>query len=254
MRGLEFSSWRIVRLIASPQVRRLVRELWSQRTVTLLFLISLMFVAIRTALLSVPELFPGGARMGEVFFELAIAYLGAWIFNVLVVILPRMHDRDAVMEGAGIVIKRLGTIGLRIRRDLKLPFEPESWDMNMDSCADGVREKFATLKLTDDAPLVIKNGEAIRMGNWREWVVDKISDIDGYNASLVPYLSYLEIELIHLLNDVVLSDFVFMGRKLGEVELTGSTDVFSNYLPEFLDACENLRVYIARNPSLPLAS
>lgn len=209
-----------------------------------------MFVVIRTALLSVPELFPGGARIGEVFFELAIAYIGAWFFNVLVVVLPRLHDRDAVMEGAGIVIRRLGTVGLRIRRDLKLPSKPESWDVKMDSCADGVREKFKTLKLTDDAPLAIKNGATIRIGNWREWVADKIGEIDGYNASLVPYLSYLEIELIHLLNDVVLSDFVFMGRKLGEVELTGSTDIFSNYLPEFLDACETLRVYIARNPSL----
>jgi hypothetical protein len=232
----------------------LVRELWSQRTVTLLFFISLLFVVIRTALLSVPELFPGGARVGEVFFELAIAYIGAWFFNILVVILPRLHDRDAVMEGAGIVIKRIGTIGLRIRRDLKLPFEPEIWEEKMDSCANEVREKFKNLRLTDDAPLPIKNGAEIRMGNWREWVADKVREIDGNNASLIPYLSFLEIELIHRLNDVVLSDFVVMGRKLGDVELTGNTDIFSNYLPEFLDACENLRVYIARNPSLSLAS
>ena len=232
------------------RARRLGRELWQQRTVTLLFGVSLLFVVIRTALLSVPEFFPSGARIGEVLFELAIAYIGAWVFNLLVVILPRLHDRDAVMKAAGQVILRLATIGLRMRRDLGLPAEPGKGDTKMDTSASELTEKLKTLSLTDEAPLVMPKGTTIRFASWQEWVVDKIREVDAFNASLVPYLPFLETELIYRLNDVVLSKFIVMGRHMTGIAFRGGMNIFSGTLPEFLIACETLRVYIERNPSL----
>ena len=101
--------------------------------------------------------------------------------------------------------------------------------------------------------MVFPGGATIRFGSWLEWAVDKAREVDAFNASLVPYLPFLETELIHRLNDVVLSKFVVMGRLMVGLPIKGSMDIFSSALPEFLDACEDLRVYIERNPSLSAA-
>ncbi len=96
------------------RAQRLVRELWRQRVVSLLFLGSVAFVIARTVLLSVHELFPGGAQIGEIIFDLAIAYIAAWIFNLLIVVMPQLDSRDRVLVAAGRLIDRLTEVGSAI--------------------------------------------------------------------------------------------------------------------------------------------
>ncbi|HEY2577007.1 MAG TPA: hypothetical protein VGI74_11920 [Streptosporangiaceae bacterium] len=50
-------------------VRAVLRELRKQPFVTGVFLASIVFVAARTALLSVPQAFPYGARIGDVIYQ-----------------------------------------------------------------------------------------------------------------------------------------------------------------------------------------
>src|SRR3989442_1721310 len=97
------------------QARRIGREIARQPVVTALFAVAVIFVIVRTALLSVPEVFPGGARIGEVLFELSVAYIAAWFFNLLVVVLPRRRSRDLVLAEAGNVILRLASVGSDLR-------------------------------------------------------------------------------------------------------------------------------------------
>ena len=91
----------------------LLRQLWRQRLVSLLLLAAVVVVAVRQAQLSVQEVFPGGAEIGEAVYELGIGYIAAWIFNLLVVILPRLHDRKLIMPGARKLLSRLCAPGLR---------------------------------------------------------------------------------------------------------------------------------------------
>ena len=85
----------------------------------------------RQALLSVHEAFSGGAEIGEVVYDLGIGYIAAWIFNVFVVILPRLHDRKLIMPGTGKLIDRMCAPGLRAVTQLNL--EPEKFRDLMDA-------------------------------------------------------------------------------------------------------------------------
>lgn len=51
-----------------------------------------MFVE-QVLLADVPEVFKGGAALGKLFYDLAIAYIGAFAFYLLVVVLPLRRDR-----------------------------------------------------------------------------------------------------------------------------------------------------------------
>jgi hypothetical protein len=53
------------------------------------------------------------AGIGEVVYDLGIGYIVAWIFYVLVVVLPRLYDRKLMTPGAGKLIKRMCALGLR---------------------------------------------------------------------------------------------------------------------------------------------
>jgi hypothetical protein len=83
------------------------------RVISCLLLVAVACVVARQALLSVNEAFPGGTEIGEVVYDLGIGYIAAWIFNVFVVILPRLHDKKMIMPGASKLIDRMCAPGLR---------------------------------------------------------------------------------------------------------------------------------------------
>jgi hypothetical protein len=68
--------------------RRLNRLLWASMWIALIYaLFQHIFLA------NIPEQFPGGERLGELLYDLVIAYSVAFIFYLLVVRLPTRRDR-----------------------------------------------------------------------------------------------------------------------------------------------------------------
>lgn len=65
--------------------------LWALLWVGILFA-----VAQHVALANIPEVIPAGARWGYLGFNLAIAYVGAFVFYLLVVRVPLRRDRNAI--------------------------------------------------------------------------------------------------------------------------------------------------------------
>lgn len=73
--------------------RGLSRSLWG------LLLIALVYAISQHVLLAnVPEAFPGGARLGVVCYDLAIAYTGAFTFYLLNIRLPLRRDRRYIYQ------------------------------------------------------------------------------------------------------------------------------------------------------------
>jgi hypothetical protein len=72
----------------SPFERALNRTLWGLAWAALLY-----GVAQHVFLANTPEVFRGGARLGDLFYDLSIAYFGAFVFYLLVVRLPLLRDR-----------------------------------------------------------------------------------------------------------------------------------------------------------------
>lgn len=225
-------------------MKRLCRELLKQPTVTGLFVASVLFVVARTALLSVPQLFPGGARIGEVVFELAIAYIGAWLFNLLVVVLPQLRSRTRVLAAVGRVITKMADVGLTMPADLARGAQLQVPETTPPS-EDWLTSTGKRLPLGGPSPLLVPDGVRMRSATWQEWVHDAVMRVESLNASLVPYLPFLEVELIGLVNEIVLSDFVDDGRKIVGLPrpVKGDMSSLAGPLRKFMAACDGLRKY-----------
>lgn len=223
---------------------RLIRELWKERAVTVFFIASAVFVVTRTALLSFRQLFPGGARIGEALFGLAIAYIGAWIFNLLVVVLPRIRNRDRVLDTVGRLIDRLSAVGLRMPATMALGASKEHPSEQTPS-EQWLRLTGQALPLTGEAPSYVPGGSFIRSVTWQEWIGMAAKQVDSLNTSLVPYLYFLEVDLIDLINKVVLSTFVEQAHEYASLPRVVNTDmsILASSLRDFIEACAQLREY-----------
>ncbi|MGE2816253.1 hypothetical protein ACQI5H_14100 [Mycobacterium heidelbergense] len=71
--------------------RKLNRSLWALAGVALLYC-----VAEHVLLADIPEVFRGGARLGSLLFDIAIGYVHAFIFYLLIVRLPLRRDRRKI--------------------------------------------------------------------------------------------------------------------------------------------------------------
>lgn len=62
---------------------------------------------------------------------------------------------------------------------------------------------------------------------------------------LVPYFPFFESELVQLINDVALSDFVTESRPTAGLQLTGGNmGSVADRLADFITACRKLRDYL----------
>ena len=203
----------------------------------------MIFVIARTALLTVPEAFPGGAALGDVIYDLAIAYVGAWLFNLLVVILPRLRDRKRVFEGAGKLIERFCAVGLRMPSGLGLA--PDTFKDLADANQVGLFSlKLQDFSFTDESTLATWGPGGIQIVNWSEWWVRNAVKAANLYKLLVTYFPYFDSELIRLVNEVALSSFVSQGEELAGVPIIGGNmSAVAPALAEFITACRQLRAY-----------
>jgi hypothetical protein len=223
--------------------RTLIRELLKQRLVSWLLLAAAACVAARQALLSVHEAFPGGAEIGEVVYGLGIGYVVAWIFNVFVVILPRLHDSKLIMPGARKLIVRMCSPGLRAVTQLYL--EPEKFQDLTDAGQLGqFKLRLGNIHRADTSSVEVYGPEGSKRLNWQEWAVDRSIRATKAYQSLVPFFPFFESKLVQLINEVGLSDFVTMHLPTVGVPLTGGDmGSIARPLADFITACRDLRGY-----------
>ena len=224
--------------------RAVLHELLKQRLVSCLLLVAAACVAARQSLLSVHQAFPGGAEIGEVVYDIGIAYIAAWIFNVLVVVLPRMHDRKLIMPGAGKLIKRMCAPGLRAVTQLRL--EPDEFQDLTDAGQCGQFElKLRNIQSADTSSVEVYGHGGFQPLNWHEWALDRAIRVANTYQLLVPFFPFFESELVQLINDVALSDFVTLHREIAGLPLTGGNmSSIARPLADFITACRKLRHYL----------
>lgn len=84
----------------------------------------------------------------------------------------------------------------------------------------------------------------VRSLNWHEWAVDRSIRTANEYKLLIPFFPFFESELVQLINDVALSDFVTMHRETAGVPLTGGDmGSIARQLADFITACRQLRHY-----------
>jgi len=66
--------------------------------------------------------------IGDLFFELSIAYLGAWFFNLLVIELPRRKQRADAFEAINYRLRYLTRTGYALRLQLSICATDGDWN------------------------------------------------------------------------------------------------------------------------------
>jgi hypothetical protein len=220
-----------------------LHELLKQRLISVLLLVAAACVVARQALLSVPQAFSGGAEIGEVIYDLGIGYIAAWIFNVFVVILPRLHDKKLITPGVGKLITKMCAPGLTAITLLNL--EPDKFrDLTDATQLRQFELKLRNIQRSDESNVQVYGPGGMQPLNWHEWMVDRsLRTVNAYQL-LVPYFPFFESELIQLINDVALSDFVTMYQRTAGLQLTGGNmGSAAGPLADFITACRKLRGY-----------
>lgn len=177
---------------------------FTQTAVGLLALISFLTIAVRTSLRSVPEIFPGGAVIGEVLYDLALAYLGAWIFNLLVVVMPRKRDQQRIYASCDKFIRRIYASADRSIPALyghigeSAPPKPDAYSL---------RRVLAAVNPSDEAPLILhfEGSGTIMPANWIQYFQHEITWIERAAARIDPLFIHFDSNLIELLNAVTSS-------------------------------------------------
>jgi len=104
----------------------------------------------------------------------------------------------------------------------QLSLEPGKFQDLTDTGQRGQFEhKLRNIQNADTSSVQVYGPEGFQPLNWREWAVDRSIGAANAYQLLVPFFPFFESELIQLINDVALSDFVTMHREIAGVPVTG---------------------------------
>lgn len=163
----------------------------SQTTITVLMVGACAFVILRTSLLLTPEVFPLGSEIGELVYDLSIAYATAWFFQWLVISRPARQRRRRLNQ---IVARRLDKtldlgleVGSRLTLAAGLGAKEFPYDPNV------VRSACKSLDPTSEPP---------DWGvDWHGMLADVIASADHNRAGLRSFYASVDESTLALLED-----------------------------------------------------
>jgi hypothetical protein len=140
-------AWTQLRYLSSSE-RRLNRLLW------VLFWISVIFAVFQHVLLAnLPEKFRGGARIGDLCYDVGIAYALSFFFYLLVVRVPLRRDRRNICRYLGPLAALIANDArdLMVRLNMAAKIEPT----NRENTWTNIQETCSRAKPNDAAPAQI---------------------------------------------------------------------------------------------------
>lgn len=211
--------------------------------INIIALIAFGSIVIRPFLLDIPQPFPGFARAGEVWNNLALAFLGAWFFNLLVVEIPKREATLNIMRAYNDDLREVSTKGNLILKAIAnkklsdVPSEPTLEDVR-DICKSvhrGSRSPYYTFRgfLTSETL------------DWVEYCESHLDSADRANARLVPALPYLSPETISLLQSVRNTEFEQFIRQCSKHALISDTlEPLAPSLHKYVSDCRQLEIHL----------
>jgi hypothetical protein len=127
----------------------------------------------------------------------------------------------------------------------QLNLEPDKFRDLTDATQLGQFElKLHNIQRSDESNVQVYGHSGMQPLNWHEWMVDRSLRTANAYQLLVPYFPFFESELVQLINDVALSDFVTMYQRTAGLQLTGGNmGSAAGTLADFITACRKLRDY-----------
>jgi hypothetical protein len=180
------------------------------------------------------------ARYSGVLSDLSLALLAAWIFNLLIVELPRRHDRARLYSGLAWMIGLMAQSGLSMMEHLS---HAAKESINIDPQVGGIimtADREATDRICaaigPNTPYAPIPGAA---GCW-ELIRGHIQKARDYHRRLEPWLSAFDVEVSAAMNAVILSQ---LGMLCEEHEQIANLTLanLSEEIYEHRKACDELK-------------
>lgn len=177
-------------------------ERWRNRTLWGLLVLALVYaVAQHVVLIEKPELFRWGAELGELFYSLAVGYVGAFLFYLLNIRLPLRRDRRNIYPHIGPMI------GMIVRHtndfvricDLAAkvdpPSRPNTWENIEDLCS--------KIGPNDEVPALVPIEMRQLVDNTVAGMIsDRLARTRANVENILKFSSFLATDLVDLLTEI----------------------------------------------------
>jgi hypothetical protein len=169
--------------------RRLNRALWA------LLIVGVVYAVLQHVVLAnVPEIFHAGARWGDLLYDLAIAYVGAFTFYLLNIRLPLRRDRRNVYQSLGPLISRIVGQAVQLMGHLN---RAAGVSANRVNTLDNVEDICSRLTLSSATPnYAVPVPGGFRIATVADLLRDYKEQTRRLSAELLSFTSYLASELI----------------------------------------------------------
>ena len=237
--------------IAAHWVHLSTFERWLNRALWGVLFIALIGAALQHVFLAnVPEWFPTGARWGDLFYDLAIAYVGSFVFYLLVVRLPLRRDRAKYYRHLAPLVVRLVAEASALMESLN---KAAKLDTSRPHSQANIREMLQKLRFDTEAEHVIATQEGNSPGTVADvmaYHLDRTRKIIHEVLNFAPYYDSKVVEVVGAMDDCDL----FLGFDTIEPQIRIGRNISTAPLEaaifDFLQLADRLNNY--RKQNLPV--
>lgn len=209
-------------------------ERWRNRALLFFFLIALIYAFLEHVVLAnIPEVFPGGARTGEVFYELGIAYIVAYAFYLLSVALPLQRDRRNVYRNLRPLVDRVFGQAIILMRTVNLAANLEPYRENTQS---NVEETCGAVGPRSRAPILMQgpSGGGVQ-GTAMDVIRSNVLQTRQLIGELLNMATYLDSELIKHVSAIANCKYFQLFDNVGAIYAYGGNTDMSPFATPIFD-------------------
>lgn len=239
-------------------------ERWLNRSLWALLAIALVYAVLQHVVLAnVSEAFRGGARLGMLCYDIAIAYTGAFMFYLLNIRLPLRRDRQNIYRHIGPVARVVAqATGL-----MQMLNRAAGFDANRECTLANVKEVCAKITPQTPVDLLLPTNVNPLSATVMDAIYSYATRARQLNRELLSLSTYLASDLIHLIalieehGGLDKFELIYAAYQRGHLNksenLSGIAPALFNYL-QIVDRVamyrKGLRLTFYRKPSYLLAS
>ncbi|ETT53909.1 hypothetical protein BSK66_12540 [Paenibacillus odorifer] len=166
-------------------------------------LFSIIIIIITQFVLNeIPEYFNGGARLGNILFNISMSYIVSFIFYIVLVYLPEEKKLTYIKKHIILLINDIEQINNSVKDNMK---RTTGNTANMNDFTD-IKNVMSKILANDLAPIVAFNS-AISSYTWKQYLELMQSQIKDKCNGLFVYMPYLDPRLVSLLSNMIYSPF-----------------------------------------------
>jgi len=173
--------------------------------IVFLILSAIAIYLIKFLLTEIPERYAFGYEIGEVLYNLSLAYISSYIFYFLVVIIPRNRNKKNIYKHVSLISNGIVINGSRIFDGLK--YNSGTFDIDAELNEKDFLQLCRSISPNDTQDFFITTEKQYPI-TYLEHINKVRLSIKNDTQTLFTYIAHLETEHIKLINDILYSQLM----------------------------------------------